>query len=136
MNSLFPSVLASLISFKGAAQLAHWNAVGRDFYQFHLLFQRIYEMLEEHVDPLAEQGRGLGIEIPARVFNEVPEVEWATCDDLVSKLIGLLMKYKSDLELLRDVSEQEKQFGLVNVVEGFLTDTNTIKYLLGSVLER
>jgi hypothetical protein len=45
------------------------------------------------------------------------------------------MKYRSDLELLRDVAEQEKQFGLVNVVEGFLTDSNIIHYLLGSVLE-
>jgi DNA-binding ferritin-like protein len=135
MNPLFPSVLTSLISFRGAAQLAHWNVVGRDFYQLHLLFERVYGILDGHVDTLAEQGRGLGMEIPARVFNEVPEVEWSTGFDLVSRLMGLCMKYRSDLELLRDVAEQEKQFGLVNVVEGFLTDSNIIHYLLGSVLE-
>lgn len=123
------------MSFKGAAQLAHWNVVGRDFYQLHLLFERIYGILDAQVDLIAEQGRGLGIEIPARVFNEVPELEWTTGFDLVSRLMGLCMRYRSDLELLRDVAEQEKQFGLVNVIEGFLTDSNTIHYLLNSVLE-
>ena len=135
MNSLFPSVLASLMGFKGAAQLAHWNVVGKDFYQFHLLFERVYEMLSGHVDVLAEQARGSGVEIPARIFNQVPEMEWTTELDLVSRLLGLCMKYRSDVELLRDIAEQEKQFGIVNVLEGFLTDINTIKYLLGSVLE-
>jgi starvation-inducible DNA-binding protein len=123
------------MSFKGAAQLAHWNVVGRDFYQLHLLFERIYGILDAQVDLIAEQGRGIGIEIPARVFNEVPELEWTTGFDLVGRLMGLCMRYRSDLELLREVAEQEKQFGLVNVIEGFLTDSNTIHYLLNSVLE-
>jgi hypothetical protein len=45
------------------------------------------------------------------------------------------VRYRSDLELLRNVLEDEKQYGFVNVVEGFLTDSNTICYLLKSTLE-
>lgn len=132
MNSLFPSVFASLLSFKGAAQLAHWNVVGEDFYQLHLLFQKVYETLDAQVDTFAEQGRSLGMEIPGSVFNQVPDVEWFSGYDLVEWLLVLCMKYKSDLELIRELAEQEKQFGFVNVIEGFLTDSNTLCYLLRS----
>lgn len=135
MTSLFYSVFASLLSFKGAAQLAHWNVVGKDFYQLHRLFQRVYEILDAQTDTFAEQARGLGIEITAHVFNQVPEIEWTTSADLVEWLLTLCMRYKSDLELIRDVAEQEKQFGFVNVIEGFLTDSNTLCYLMKSVLE-
>jgi DNA-binding ferritin-like protein len=123
------------MSFKGAAQLAHWNVIGRDFYQLHLLFQKIYEILESQTDSFAEQARGLRIEIPAHGFNQVPDVTWTTGMDLVIALESLCIRYRSDLELLRDVLEQEKQFGFVNVIEGFLTDVNTIQYLLHSILE-
>jgi starvation-inducible DNA-binding protein len=135
MNSLFISVFTSHISFKAATQLAHWNVVGKNFYQLHLLFQKIYETLEEQTDSFAEQGRGLGIEIPAYVFNQVPDVEWSVDSDLVEWILSLCMRYKSDLELLHEVAEQEKQFGLLNVIDGFLTDCNVSCYLLKSTLE-
>jgi DNA-binding ferritin-like protein len=135
MNSLFYSVFASHLAFKGAAQLAHWNVVGKDFYQMHLLFQKVYETLESQTDTFAEQARGLGIEISASVFNQVPDLEWSTNIELVAWLMSLCMRYKSDLELLRDVAEQEKQFGFLNVIEGFLTDSNSLCYLLKSTLD-
>jgi starvation-inducible DNA-binding protein len=135
MNSLFLSVFSSLLSFKGAAQLAHWNVVGKDFYQLHLLFERVYELLDGQVDTFAEQGRSLGIEIPSSVFNQVPDVEWVTGSDLAEWLLTLCTKYKYDLIAIREVAEQEGQFGLVNVIEGFLTDSNTLCYLLRSTIE-
>jgi DNA-binding ferritin-like protein len=135
MQSTFYATFTSYFAFLGASQLAHWNIVGENFYQLHLLFQRVYETLSSHGDSLAEQARGEKIEIPAKVFNEVPDIEWTDGEDLVEWLIGLLMRYKSDLELLRDTCEQSKNYGFVNVIEGFLTDCNIIKYLLTSALE-
>lgn len=135
MNSLFNSVFASHLAFKGASQLAHWNVVGKDFYQLHQLFGKIYEILEGQTDTFAEQARGLGIEIPANAFNQVPDLEWSMNIELVEWLMALCVRYKSDLEIMRDVLEQEKQYGFVNVIEGFLTDNNTICYLLKSTLE-
>jgi DNA-binding ferritin-like protein len=135
MNSLFYSVFTSHMAFKGAAQLAHWNVVGKDFYQLHLLFGKVYETLDSQTDTFAEQARGLGVEIPAGVFNQVPDIEWSVNIELVEWLMLLCMRYKSDLELFRDVLEQEKQHGFVNVIEGFLTDSNTLCYLLKSTLE-
>lgn len=135
MSSLFLSVFSSLLSFRGAAQLAHWNVVGRDFYQLHLLFEKVYETLDAQVDTFAEQGRSLGVEIPSSVFNQVPDTEWFTGYDLAEWLLTMCMRYKSELELIRELAEQEKQFGFVNIIEGFLTDSNTLCYLLRSTLE-
>lgn len=135
MNSLFHPVFSSLIGFKGAAQLAHWNIVGKDFYQLHKLFERVYETLDSQVDPFAEQLRGLGIEIPAAVFNQVPDIDWTTGRDLVQWLLNLCLKYRSDLTIFRAAAEQENQFGFINIIEGFLSDVNTLYYLLNSTLE-
>lgn len=135
MQSTFYSVFTSYFALLGASQLAHWNIVGENFYQLHLLFEKVYGILESHKDLLAEQARGEKIEIPAKVFNEVPDIEWSDGEDLIEWLIGLLMRYKSDLDLLRDTCEQNRNYGFVNVIEGFLTDCNTIKYLLVSSLE-
>jgi starvation-inducible DNA-binding protein len=136
MNTTFLTTFMTLMSFKGASQLAHWNVVGPNFYEYHLLFSRLYETLSGHVDTMAEQGRGTGIEIPASVFNSVPEVEWQGCQDLASKLLGLNTAYSAALMMLRDEMERTSNFGFVNVIEGFLTDTNTISYLLRSALDQ
>lgn len=135
MNSLFISVFTSHISFAQAAQIAHWNVAGKNFYEYHLMFQKIYEMLSAHTDALAEQARGMRIEIPSRVFSDTPEMEWSMGEDLLQGLMGLCMRHRSDLDLLRDTAEQEKNYGFVNVIEGVLTDCNTINYLLSSALD-
>lgn len=136
MKPTFLTAFTALLSFKGASQLAHWNAVGQNFYEYHLLFGRLYETLSSHVDSMAEQGRGSSIEIPASVFNSVPEIEWQGCLDLASKMLDLNTRYAASLMILRDECERENNPGFVNVIEGFLTDTNTISYLLRSALDQ
>lgn len=135
MNSIFILAFTSHFSLKGATQLAHWNVVGKDFYQLHQLFGKIYEIVSGHTDALAEQARGCGIEIPATVFNQVPEAEWSVGTDLVIWLKGLVVNYKTNLGLLRDQLEVEKNMGFVSIVDEYLSDANAILYLLESVLE-
>lgn len=43
----------------------HWNVVGPQFSEYHALFQRQYEALDEIVDDLAERIRTLGQVSPA-----------------------------------------------------------------------
>lgn len=135
MKILFIQALELQNNLLGAARLSHWNVVGRDFYQFHLLFERIYETVEGKVDVFAEQARGLGIEIPATIFNSVPEVEWEKYEDIVEQLLKLNTEFKNGLLRLRSEADEAGEFGIVNVIEDILSDCNTIKYLLSSVLE-
>lgn len=134
MNTIFLQALELQNNLLGASRLAHWNIEGSNFYQFHLLFERIYETVESKVDVLAEQARGLGIEIKAYIFNSVPEIDWSTSQDLCEELLKLNKEFQDGLERLREEAEDSKMYGVVNVVEDILTDCNVISYLLNSVL--
>ncbi|HET6405222.1 MAG TPA: DNA starvation/stationary phase protection protein Dps [Candidatus Thermoplasmatota archaeon] len=39
---------------------AHWNVKGMDFYQLHKLFDELAEIVEKHIDELAERATALG----------------------------------------------------------------------------
>lgn len=119
----------------GASRLAHWNIVGPEFYSFHLMFEKIYGIAGGTMDSLAEQARGCGVEIKAYIFNSVPEIDWEGPIDLSKKLYELNEDFNNSLYELRDEAEKDGKYGLVNIIEGMMSDSNSIKYLLGSVLE-
>lgn len=48
-------VLAAMRATQMLHQNAHWNVCGPPFYGDHLLFERLYEALEEDIDVLAEK---------------------------------------------------------------------------------
>ena len=57
-------VLACLRAQALSYQTSHWQVVGQSFYGNHLLFQRLYESVQEQVDQLAEKLVGyLGREV-------------------------------------------------------------------------
>lgn len=133
MESAFIDVLTSQINLSGAAQLAHWNSEGKDFYQMHLLFERIYETASAKVDIMAEQARGKGIQIPAKIFNDVPEIEWSTCAELAKEIKDLVDDLCESLDKLHKKADDKGEYGVLNIVEDIMSDCNTMKYLLGSV---
>lgn len=135
MESAFIDVLKAQSSLAGAAQLAHWNSEGIDFYQFHLLFERIYETAAAKIDTMAEQARGKRIEIPAKIFNDVPELEWSNCKELAKEVFGLVEDLCKALSKLHEKCDDAGEYGILNVVEDVMSDCNTMKYLLGSVTE-
>jgi DNA-binding ferritin-like protein len=135
MKDQLIETLTALNCVANAAQLAHWNITGKDFYQLHLMFERIYGTLSGQLDGLAEQARGCGVEIPAKVFNSVPEVEWSSSEELVKEIGRLNSKYKSSLKDLHEDCGDAGNLGLVNLIEGYLTDVNTVEYLLKSTAD-
>ena len=52
--------LASSIDLYSQTKFAHWNVKGKDFYQLHLLFDEIAEVVEKGVDIIAERITALG----------------------------------------------------------------------------
>jgi hypothetical protein len=75
------------------------------------------------------------IEIPASIFNSVPELEWETCKDLAKFISDLNQEFKGGLLRLRQEADESGEYGVVNVIEDILSDCNTIHYLLSSVLD-
>lgn len=81
--------LADAADLQSQAKFAHWNTKGYDFYQLHLLFDEIAEVLSEHTDMLAERITALGSQamgtnrisantsqIPEPPHNAVDETEY------------------------------------------------------------
>ena len=136
MKEEFISAFTALHSLNGATHLAHWNITGMLFYQLHLMFERVYGILDGQVDGLAEQGRGCGVEVPASVFNSVPEIEYEHGKDLVEKLLELANEYEDKLKDLHKECDKDGNLGFLALIEGFLTDVNTIKFLFGATLDQ
>jgi DNA-binding ferritin-like protein len=136
MKEQYIDSLTKLCSVANASRLCHWNISGKgnQFYSMHLLFAKIYELAEEHVDELAEQARGSDVEIPAKVFHEVPEIEWSTNEDMVEELYKVVEDLCESLDSLHKKADSEDEFGVLNVVEGLMTVTRKIKYLLSSTI--
>jgi starvation-inducible DNA-binding protein len=53
-------LLATAIDLQSQVKQAHWNVTGLQFYELHLLFDKIAESVGEHVDLIAERVTALG----------------------------------------------------------------------------
>jgi DNA-binding ferritin-like protein len=135
MNPTYIQVLELQHNVIEAAHLAHWNVTGVDFYHFHLLFEKVYETFSEKFDPMAEQVRGTGAEIPASIMNSVPELEWETPAGLCKELCNVVKELQEGLNRAREEADEDKNYGLVAAIEDLLMDCNATCYLLGSVNE-
>lgn len=133
MEKEFLAALTAQNNLSGAAQLAHWNSEGENFFEYHLLFERIYEIAKGKIDLLAEQARGKGIQIKASIFSDVPEIDWDTCQELAKEVKSLVDDLCDSLKKLHAKSDENEEYGILSVIEDILSDCNTMKYLLGSV---
>jgi starvation-inducible DNA-binding protein len=60
MIDLLNARLADAIDLYAQVKQAHWNVKGMQFYQLHLLFDKVAEAVEDGVDELAERAVELG----------------------------------------------------------------------------
>ncbi len=60
VTQLLNTSLATALDLKTQVKQAHWNVGGEQFYQLHLLFDKIADDVEEAVDLIAERVLQLG----------------------------------------------------------------------------
>lgn len=58
--AILNQALANCSDLYSQTKQAHWNLRGPRFYQFHLLFDRLAEMVEKHLDTIAERVSSMG----------------------------------------------------------------------------
>jgi DNA-binding ferritin-like protein len=133
MESAFIDLLTAQRNFIGAAHLGHFNVDGPNFYQYHLLFEKVYGIVEEKFDGTAELARGYGVEIPAKIYHDVPELEWSTCEELTKELYGVAEDLCDALKGLHKEADEKEEYAVLSYVEGLMEDLAKVKYLLGSV---
>lgn len=128
MNELITALKAAFSSeyaFYLKAQNFHWNVQGDDFYELHLLFERIYNDVAESIDPFAENIRKLQAFVPATFGSlnalSIVDGEERSPLDCTEMLQELLQDSENMCTLFANVYEladANRKFGLAN----FLAD--------------
>lgn len=117
-------VFASEFAFYLKTANFHWNVEGSDFYEFHLLFERIYTEVYGVIDQFAEELRALQLQAPASltqfqqltyvVDQTVPGDTKAMVQELLMDSDMLALKFQQAFAL----AEEAGDHGLSN----FLAD--------------
>lgn len=116
--------LATVFTFYLKVHFFHWNVEGEDFYQYHKLFEKIYEDVYDSVDPMAEEVRALNKYVPGSLsrYGELSKVEDETKVPTGAKMVErLLADNDTVIKCLLDTcdkAQEQNQQGLMN----FLAD--------------
>ena len=118
------SAFASSYAFLIKAQRFHWNVEGRLFYNDHLLFERIYQEVQESIDDFAENLRKLQLFAPASLgeLSMLSMVSDAGDGLLSEEMLQVLLddseKMVSIFRMMFGIAEEHGDHGLSN----FLAD--------------
>ena len=134
---------ASQYSYLLNAQNFHWNVEGADFSQYHNLFGRIYEEVQESIDDFAENIRKLGAYTPANFasFENISLIKNVTSDpppaamDMVAMLMEDSVKMAELCGMVVELSEQNKQYGLTDFLSGRQDAFKKHEWMLKSTLK-
>jgi len=111
---------SSTFSFYVKTHSFHWNVEGSDFYEYHKLFEDIYNEVYESIDPFAENVRKLNAYMPTSYHNlsMLTKIEdedrVPSKDDMVKELIMDSEKLLIILKKNYDAAEAEGEHGLSN----------------------
>lgn len=136
-------ILAATQGMALVAQTAHWSAKGRNFYEDHILFERVYNAFSGLIDGIAEKAVGMSkdgrIVEPCRLmkasYTFVEETKHLGMDDPNARLFAAIEAYKklvtkcySDLKADGILTP-----GLENTLQNILDVTEQQEYLIGRV---
>jgi len=122
------------------SQQAHWNIKGDSFYQLHLMFGRIYELLNGFVDRYAENMRSQFILVPnSPKFLSDCKIEFPDKVDQTGKRYLELIHAGNSLlkecaTECMDMCTKLGKAGIANALQDLIEATGTIYYLVESSL--
>jgi starvation-inducible DNA-binding protein len=134
-------VLADTVAFGMKTHFFHWNVEGEDFFQFHQLFERIYEEVEGSVDSIGEQIKTLDATAPLgpRRIAELTTIEEAMVASDPMNAVRVL--YADNAKVMTSIMECYKTcerysvIGVSNVLQDRYTAHANHQYLLRSTLK-
>jgi starvation-inducible DNA-binding protein len=115
--------LAEGIDLYSQVKQAHWNVKGTDFIQLHEMFDDFAEVLEGHIDEIAERatalgGTALGTVRMAAAASSLPEYPDDVADG--SKHVGLLIdRYAAFASRVRDAIDSADSLGDADTADLF-----------------
>jgi DNA-binding ferritin-like protein len=122
------------------SRVAHWTVRGQDFYQYHLMFERIYDDLGELLDSMIEQLRALGHNPTFQELSgpgiDVPGYDTRTLTELtLDMLISAQAVFTTAFEYSEE-ADDARMYGFGDFLQGGLQTMLQVEYLLTSALGR
>lgn len=117
-------VLANTFSMYMQTHNCHFNVEGRDFYELHKFFQKIYEELWESVDSIAEHIRALDEYVPFSYsrFESLSTVEEIvkipTASDMIASLLRANDQCLESIKKALDAAKLADDEAIVNFLGG------------------
>lgn len=133
--------LADSYAFALRAQNYHWNVTGPHFSEYHKFFGEVYEEVNDGIDIIAEGIRTLDQFAPAsfKRFKELSmiEDELSIPDGIVmiSRLMHENEKVLHSLTVAYEVAEQQKRYGISNLLQDRITAHEKHGWMLRSFLK-
>jgi starvation-inducible DNA-binding protein len=115
---------ASEFSFYLKAHYFHWNVEGADFSQYHKLFGKVYEEVQEAIDDFAEHIRKIGGYTPGSFerFSMLTRIEDETEIPNHLEMTQILLddsdKMANIFKLVFAIAEREGEHGLADFLAG------------------
>ena len=135
-------ILASLYSLSLKTQNYHWNVTGENFYQYHMLLEKLYKNNLTSIDTLAEHIRLYKTKIPATLeyFAKLSVIKNAKNEvDAHTMLNNLFL----DNQLIVDtilhwikVYEKDCNRTTISLLDKILEEREEAIYLLSSTLNK
>ena len=117
------------------SRLSHWNVRGPNFYEVHLLFDRIYGDLAELMDGLVETLRACGIDPDFTLFSGPGiSMDFFDANSLVELNLDYLLSLNSAVGYFYNFCEENSQdprlVGIGNHLQGMAETILNDLYLL------
>ena len=112
---LLNSTLAATTDLRTQTKQAHWNVMGKDFYQLHLLFDEMAGELEEFADMVAERvtalaGTAMGTVRMAASNSILPEYDFDAVGGM-EHVAALADRYAVYAKHLRESIDKADELG-------------------------
>jgi len=119
----------------------HWNLVGPEFHDYHLLFDKQYNVLFADMDKIAERVRAIGGIAAASMkdFLKLSPLKEDTgkLPEPKKMIVNLLKQYEGLIELLRDgiaKLEKSKDYGTRKFLEDLIEQHEKTAWMLRSLI--
>lgn len=143
MNEEFQVLSNKIVKYLNDAvivsRMAHWTVMGSNFYEFHLMMDRVYNDLGDLMDPLVEQLRACGF-MPTFELFKGPGISFDQydCHTLGEITLDYLMALSSTIALYYAFCEENahdpRLVAIGNQMQSMSSVVLTDQYLLQSYL--
>ena len=141
LSDLLKTLLASTYAYTIKVQFFHWCVEGKDFYQMHKFFQKIYEDSYDAIDVVAEEIRTLNEYAPGS-FERFLELSVIHGQTKVPRTELMLQELLADSDIMIDLLNQcfaaatgENKQDIANFMAERLAATNKFKWQIQSFLK-